>query len=85
MAMRPDVRSVEQWLINRLAALAKRGEHDIDVTLPFSHYELDSLLTVQLTADLEDWLGRSLPPTLCWDYPTARALARHLAQELPTL
>jgi acyl carrier protein len=85
MDMQPDVRAVEQWLINRLAALAKRGEHDIDVTLPFSHYELDSLLTVQLTADLEDWLGRALPPTLFWDYPTTRAVALHLAQERPTI
>lgn len=85
MDMRPDMRAVEQWLINRVAALAKRTEQDIDVTLPFSHYELDSLLTVQLTADLEDWLGRALPPTLFWDYPTTRALALHLTQELPSV
>ena len=81
MAIRPDVRTVEQWLIQRLAALAKRSVHEIDVALPFSYYELDSLRTVQLTAELEDWLGRALPVTLVWDYPNTRALALHLSQE----
>jgi acyl carrier protein len=72
---------VEEWLIQRLAALAKRSAHEIDVALPFSHYELDSLRTIELTAELEDWLGRRLPATLVWDYPNTRALALHLAQE----
>jgi acyl carrier protein len=76
-----DVWAVEQWLVKRLADLAKRSVHEIDVALPFSHYELDSLRTIQLTTELEDWLGRTLPATLVWDYPNTRALALHLAQE----
>src|SRR5438132_9896728 len=46
---------------------------------------MDSLQAVSLAADLEDWLGQSLPPTLAYDYPTIEALAQYLAGEPPIL
>lgn len=70
---------IERWLIAHIARLADESAHDIDVHQPFSHYALDSLATVELTADIEDWLGLRLPPTLVWDYPTISVLSRHLA------
>ena len=70
--------SIEQWLSEYVARSAGLAEQDVDVAQPFSHYALDSVATVELTADLEDWLGLRLPPTLLWDYPTIAALARHL-------
>jgi acyl carrier protein len=71
--------ALERWLIAHIASLANRDQDDIEVTQPFSHYALDSVATVGLTADLEDLLGLELPPTLIWDYPTIASLARHLA------
>lgn len=76
---RMDVAALEQWLIAQVASLAKQDADAIDVTLPFSHYALDSVATAGLTADLEDLLEVELPPTLIWDYPTIASLARHLA------
>lgn len=74
-----DASALERWLIARIAALASQSEDEIDVSSPFSRYALDSVATVGLTGDLEDVLGKSLPPTLLWDYPTIASLARHLA------
>ena len=76
--------AIEQWLIAHIASLAKQDADDIDVNQPFSHYALDSVATVGLTADLEDLLGLQLQPTLLWDYPTIAALARHLATQEAT-
>jgi acyl carrier protein len=73
-----DVVTIESWLTARVAALIRQSTAEIDVTRPFSTYALDSVDTVGLTADLEDWLGINLDPTLIWDYPSIRALARHL-------
>ena len=70
---------IEHWLIAHVAKLAGEDTDDIDVDLPFSHYALDSVATVELTADIEDWLGLRLAPTLVWDYPTISVLARYLA------
>ena len=47
--------------------------------LPFVDYGLDSVQAVSIVGDLETWLGRSLSPTLIWDFPTIEDLAKHLA------
>jgi acyl carrier protein len=69
---------IQRWLITRVAALTE-GCDDIDITQPFSAYALDSVGTVGLTGELQDWLGIKLAPTLIWDYPSIELLARHLA------
>jgi acyl carrier protein len=71
--------AIEQWLIAHIACSAKLDVEEIDINQPFSHYALDSVATVELTADLEDRLDLQLQPTLLWDYPTIASLARHLA------
>ncbi|MEO1374971.1 MAG: acyl carrier protein [Cyanobacteria bacterium J06635_10] len=54
---------------------------EIDVTIPFDRYGLDSSAAVSMTGDLEDWLGYELDPTLIYDYPTIEALVEHLSSE----
>src|SRR5207249_4393273 len=53
----------------------------IDVREPLAHYGLDSVQAVSMAGELEDWLGRSLSPTLAYDYPSIHALAQHLAEK----
>jgi acyl carrier protein len=72
--------AIERWLVTRVARAANENPDDIDITLPFSAYALDSAAAAELTAGLEDWLGLALPPTLIWDYPSIKQLARYLAQ-----
>jgi myxalamid-type polyketide synthase MxaB len=71
--------AVEAWLRANLATKLRLQVDDVDVRQPFAAYGLDSLQMVSLIGDLEVWLGRTLPPTLAWDYPTVEALAGHLA------
>ena len=73
-----SIAGIERWICAHIARATRLPESDIEVGQPFSHYALDSVATVELTADLEDWLELRLPPTLLWDYPTVAALARHL-------
>lgn len=72
--------TIERWLITQVALAANEDPGEIDIRLPFSAYTLDSVAAAELTAQLEDWLFVSLPPTLIWDYPSIEQLARHLAQ-----
>jgi myxalamid-type polyketide synthase MxaE and MxaD len=44
---------------------------------------LTSLLAMELRNRLEAGLGRSLPATLAWNYPTIAALVEHLAGGAP--
>jgi len=43
---------------------------------------MDSIMTVQLRSQLEAALGRSLPPTVAFEYPTVASLAAFLASEI---
>jgi acyl carrier protein len=69
---------ITDWLVQRLAKVAKVPPSQIDINEPFARYGLDSRQAVQLSGDLEDWLKAPLVPTLVWDYPSIAVLADHL-------
>ena len=69
---------IRLWLRRRVAALAGLREAAIDIAEPFSHYGIGSNLLVGLSGELADLIGRSLPPTLFYDWPNIEAAARFL-------
>jgi myxalamid-type polyketide synthase MxaC len=54
----------------------------LDPRLGFFRLGMDSLQAVQLRNRLSAGLGHDLPPTIAFEYPTAEALARHLADDV---
>lgn len=70
---------IQAWLTERIARYLNKGSDDIDITLPFSFYGLDSVAAIGLSGELEEWLRVKLPPTLTWDFPTIQSLACFLA------
>lgn len=78
----PTGAEIQDWIVSYLAELLEIEPDEVDVTIPFDRYGLDSSAAVGLTGDLEDWLGRELDPTLLYDYPTVEALVQHLTLEL---
>ncbi|GAB1544683.1 hypothetical protein NUACC21_73590 [Scytonema sp. NUACC21] len=78
----PTASEIQAWIVSYLAQLLEVDPEDINVTIPFERYGLDSAVAVGLTGDLEDWLETKLDPTLLYDYPTIESMSRHLAEEL---
>ena len=78
----PTAAEIEAWLVTQLAEILELTPAEIDVTARFDRYGLDSIAAVSLTGDLEDWLDFELDPVLMYDFPTIKAVAQHLAQEL---
>ena len=76
-----NIADIQAWLASYLAELLEIEPDEIDVTIPFDRYGLDSSAAVGMTGDLEEWLGSKLDPTLIYDYPTIEALAGHLSEE----
>ena len=74
---------IQDWLVAQVALALKINAKRIDRRAPFAQYGMDSAQAISLSADLEDWLGRSIVPTVVYDYPTIEALAYHLAGEEP--
>jgi acyl carrier protein len=74
---------IESFIARRLAErLAVRLE-EIGLNQPFSGLGLDSIKAVEFLTELERWLGRTLSPTLFWNYPTIADLAGALAEPAP--
>jgi acyl transferase domain-containing protein/acyl carrier protein len=72
---------IEAWLIDQLAERLAVARESIDPREPFASYGLTSREAVVLSGELEEWLHRTLSPTLVWDYPTIELLARFLASD----
>jgi acyl carrier protein len=69
---------IQTWIVDYLAKLLEVDPADVDVTIPFDRYGLDSAAAVGLTGELEDWLGHEMDPTLLYDYPTIESLVQYL-------
>ncbi|WP_019504307.1 acyl carrier protein [Pleurocapsa sp. PCC 7319] len=78
----PTKSEIQAWIISYLARLLQVDSSQIDDVTPFDRYGLDSSAAIDLTGDLEIWLGQDIDPTLLYDYPTIEALVTHLAEEL---
>jgi amino acid adenylation domain-containing protein len=79
--MSPSRSAITTWLAAKVALpLGMRGD-DVDIRAPLAGFGIGSLQAVRLAAELEEWLGRKLAPTLVYDYPTIDALAGFLAGE----
>ncbi len=71
---------IQAWLVCYLSELLEIEPSEVDVTIPFERYGLDSSAAVGMSGDLEEWLGSELDPTLMYDYPTIESLVEHLSQ-----
>ena len=73
---------VEEWLMDWLERRAGVERDQIHPDKPFAEYGLDSLTAVEMSQDIEDWLGVQVTATVAWNYPTSSAMARYLALEV---
>ncbi len=75
----PTTAEIQDWLASYVGELLEIKPEQVDITIPFERYGLDSSVVAGLTGDLEDWLGYELDPTLIYDYPTISMLAQYLS------
>jgi acyl-CoA synthetase (AMP-forming)/AMP-acid ligase II/acyl carrier protein len=70
---------IQQWLVERLAVRTRTPRGSVSVTRPFAEFGMTSLDAVEISADLQRWLGRSVAPTVVYHYPNIETLAQWLA------
>lgn len=76
-----DATAITSWLVAQLAERLDLPVEDIEIHKDFTEYGLNSIEAVNLSGNLENFLGRRLDPTLLWDYPNIHALALYLAAQ----
>jgi polyketide synthase 13 len=73
-------KEIEAFIASWLVRNAELTSSDIRSDRALTDYGLDSLLSVQLSEGLQNLLGRSLSPSLAWEFTTIGELAAHLSQ-----
>lgn len=70
---------IKNLIISYIAELLDIPPEQVDTTIEFDRYGLDSSAAIGLTGNLEDWLGEELDPTILYDYPTIETLTQYLS------
>lgn len=76
----PSAKEIERWLVQRIAGCLRVAPVEIDTDKPFLEMGMGSLDAIEVTADLQQWLGRNLSPTAIYNYPNIASLALFLAK-----
>jgi acyl transferase domain-containing protein/acyl carrier protein/SAM-dependent methyltransferase len=74
----PQVSAVIEWLVRELSQALNISQEAIAANEPFSYFGLDSAKAIGLLNRLGKFIGRKIPATLAWKYPTIEALANYL-------
>jgi len=74
----PRAPEIECWIAIRLGERLAISESEIDRNTPLSAMGFASRDLVELSGDLEEWLGIPVCPTIAWEFPTVALLARQL-------
>ena len=72
------IEAVETWLTQRIAQRVQISPTDINRQEPLASYGLSSLQVIEMSTELEAWLGHPVLPTIVYDFPTIEALANQL-------
>ena len=71
------------WLRSEIGRRLGVRPSEVDIRAPFDRFGIDSADSVEIAAALGERLGRHLPATLVYEFPTIETLARYLADERP--
>lgn len=78
-SIRTDPAQLEAWMTDWIARKASLDPAKMDRDMQFTDFGLDSLMAVTLSGELEALLGRTLSPSIAWEYPTIGELSGYLA------
>lgn len=72
---------IEDWLIDEIAKATKKEPDDIDITEQLVNYGINSVDAVNISGELEEWLGYEIPASIVYQFPSIEALSIHLSGE----
>ncbi len=73
--------AIARWAQERIATILECSPEEVDIDRQFDQLGLDSLAILIATGELAEWLDTELEAATLFEYPTIRALAKHLASD----
>ncbi|HEU5331325.1 MAG TPA: beta-ketoacyl synthase N-terminal-like domain-containing protein [Actinocrinis sp.] len=83
-ALAPDLRAERmlELVLGHVVEVLGEGGGEVDPDQGFFELGMDSVMSLALKTRLDRGVGGDLPTTLTFEYPTTRALARHLLEQV---
>jgi acyl carrier protein len=78
----PDHEEIRSWMVSYMAELLQMDPTEVDTSMSFEAYGLDSTAAAGLSADLGEWLGLELDVSMASEFPTIDAVVEYLIEEL---
>ena len=72
---------LQDWLVENIAKSTRLPKKSIGIDIPLANYGLDSLQSVIISGELEEWLNIQIEPTLFWDFPTIEKISSYIIDE----
>ena len=76
------IESILNWIEAWVAKKLKIDPHQIDPSKSFADYGIDSIMAVEFSQALGDWLEHPLEATILWNFSTIESLGQYLTDEL---
>jgi acyl carrier protein len=70
---------IREWLVARVAKLSGMDASRIQTGEALQTYGVTSVRLIEMSGELEEWLGVTVDPAIFWEHPTIDGMAAHLA------
>jgi acyl carrier protein len=70
--------TLQRWLTQHIASYVKLKPEKVKLDVPIAEYGIDSVYSLALVGDIEEYLNISVEQTVLWDNPTIESLAKAL-------
>jgi acyl carrier protein len=74
---------IVDWCIRFISETFDLPAEEVYLDAEFQSFGFDSTALVGFAAELEEWLGMELPPSVLFEHPSIGQLASHLSGEQP--
>lgn len=73
---------IQDILINLIVNKTDLKQDDIDLDSTFASYDIDSVIALEISGELEEIIGVKINPIILFEYPTINTLSKHLLEIL---
>lgn len=71
---------ISNWITANISRHAEIDPSEVALDTDIVHFRLDSLILVNITTELEDYIGMELSPSIFWEMRTIGATSQWIAE-----
>jgi acyl carrier protein len=71
---------ISDWIVEHISEQAEIDPSEIALDTDIVNFRLDSLILVNITTDLEEWIGMELSPSIFWEMGTIAATTQWIIE-----